>query len=592
MSSLRFINFELGEHKFSSFQYTHLLCGRTVPQPLRQIFSLIRSHNCELLVEEVLSFDKSNTPKETNVLNEVHKTKNIFIQHRVRNNSLEATVYRLSFFVGRSDLEGQPQFATYWKDRQKRGVEAQKQFANWYDKFLGYVYLVVFSFDGTIYHSYIYEAVIEPPVTNPERYYVHSKASFSETVAGQQVTVDGAYFAQQNQANSCCAHAAVMVARQNTLTAINGRNYSPLSDYESMNTDLGIDHDWRKAPNGLEVEEMLRLLETHVSSLHHDIYFTNRISPKAIIEFTYHAVEAGLTPVLCFEGYDGGHTMAVVGHTFEASVWTALAEHTYFEGPRVERGYKPSHTWVDGLIVQDDNFGPYTMLPTRYLLNALTQAIIPKFKWSKQPTPAVIEICAERGLRAACWPKNYKNDHANPGAKYDYLFKVIRKKCPQPRSNFWFYQLEDNVRRGSFVLRTIPITLKEYLDSLLSDKILHKEHNYDIFQCIESAIRTTNGKDTMLWLVEISIPELFQHNNRKLGEVIIQERDKEPWCNVVRLPGLFVFRNDSDRCTCYGVSDPRAQYHCGLFRHFGNSRIRKYVISNELDSDLNTEVKQ
>jgi len=126
---------------------------------------------------------------------------------------------------------------------------------------------------------------------------------------------------------------------------------------------------------------------------------------------------------------------------------------------------------------------------------------------------------------------------------------------PSRDANPWFYELVDHLCNGTYVLRAVPCTWTRYEEFYKSHpEIL--ESNPDLI----SGIRGKCGKGPF-WLVEISIPELYQWNNKRLGEVVVHgdaRKSGEGQASMVRLPGVISLLFDAEHVEHHFVG---GKYH-------------------------------
>lgn len=399
---------------------------------------------------------------------------------------------------------------------------------------LGYLLLYSDSCQGIPLSSYIPEAVIVEPSSFPH-YYVHSKATFPLTTLGQPFGVLGSYFAQQEGAVNCCAQAAVKAVLKNLATMTGVDVDIP---YTQMNAHLCIDHKTRHAKNGCfpeEIGELLRGVGMESAILDHAA--GGESTADAIIDTAYYAVECGLPAILCFGGKRVMHAMAVVGHTFDPRLWSATAAAAYFPS---DRTYMPSHSWMQDLLVQDDKVGPYCTLQRATLANRKPLVIIPRFPDSMMESPESVE----QSVSSLFSERRFGNQ-----TFFSKLNEFAEKKGAQ---SYWLDKLLEHVSSGTFVLRTLRTTADAYCDFL-------KNNGMDVDMINEVKDRLA-GRRT-IWLVELSIPELFQINNCRLGEVLLAEdvvgAKKSPKEDLelcaVRIPGVLTVVDSSGGISSYPI---------------------------------------
>jgi hypothetical protein len=107
-------------------------------------------------------------------------------------------------------------------------------------------------------------------------------------------------------------------------------------------------------------------------------------------------------------------------------------------------------------------------------------------------------------------------------------------------NELWGRRLEQYARQNLLVLRPILIDGSEY------GAHLSKVKDWNAHAIRRDVIAWLNrGARRMVWMVELSVPELFSANRRKLGEVVLlaerppgEDRDFGNFL-VARVPGFF-----------------------------------------------------
>jgi hypothetical protein len=136
----------------------------------------------------------------------------------------------------------------------------------------------------------------------------------------------------------------------------------------------------------------------------------------------------------------------------------------------------------------------------------------------------------------------------------DYLFTIL-PQLPTNRDP-WAKRLREYARRHLLVLRPYLLTIEEYTAHLAK---LRDWRGDAIEARLVAALRAILPKE-MLWMIELSVPELFSANLRKVGEVLVRA---EVWTRPVRdlacfllarLPGYFALYEKGD------ASHPQYQF--------------------------------
>jgi CO dehydrogenase/acetyl-CoA synthase gamma subunit (corrinoid Fe-S protein) len=100
----------------------------------------------------------------------------------------------------------------------------------------------------------------------------------------------------------------------------------------------------------------------------------------------------------------------------------------------------------------------------------------------------------------------------------DYLYTLAQKISTEEDQTDWKKRLVGNIltENGRVVLRTLFISSKAYIEHLRSIK---GWDNKTIPLAMLTAL--SESLPEALWMVEVSLPELFPANRRKLGEIVL-----------------------------------------------------------------------
>ncbi|MBN1546926.1 MAG: hypothetical protein JW902_09725 [Syntrophaceae bacterium] len=363
---------------------------------------------------------------------------------------------------------------------------------------------------------YVFESVI---VKYPhEHNCVRSAAEFHVRLGENNFSVTGFLYCQQNALNKACAQVALR-ALLGTLHADQDLSYRQINAWASTN------EPWM----GLNVSQIQRVLKGAGIGFY-DIDYCSRTKDERCNlppyqKLLYAGIESGAGALLGFRLSGKGltdetrHIVPFFGHTFNQDAWVPHAELAYFHVGETTR-YLPSQAWASSFIGHDDNFGSNFCVPRLYI--------------DEDKADYVVEL-----LRDGCV---YSGDTAEAVA-VDFLYSIL----PQisNRDLLWLRRLIDHVLEQKVVLRAICLSAKEY--------IRHWRYSRDWQANVEnrdlcSAIHPLLPKQ--LWVVEVSVPELFSANLHKVGEIILDatqqptiERDFRLFV-CARVPGNLVVLQD------------------------------------------------
>jgi hypothetical protein len=463
-------------------------------QPLRRIFSQVRIQPGRTMVIEKLGDPEDLREENGDLL--------------MRNPDFKSSVaYRLSFFTAK--------FAT----RQRLAHVTDTDF-------IGYAVVKEDSAPSFGTKRRVYESVIRPSrlVNN----FVRGGQNWPCQVDGKLFKVNGYLYAQQNALTNVCAHVALRTA------AARFRDMS----YREMNQLLGIDHVNVKMGegNGLTTQQMQRVLEAAGAKCFPADYSNPSANPPPFQKYIYGSIESGYPAIVIFgtTDPDGGlHAVPVFGHTLNQDTWVPNADFSYF---KIGEGtiYIPSESWLSMFIAHDDNWGSNYCIPRHYLRPKPHPA-------PGQPAPAPEESVSQCVAHViSTMPKEVQLNPVRAeiiGA--DYLFTIL----PQlpPNNNLWAQRLLFYAENHLLVLRPYLLDPAEYTAHL---EKLKDWQGKPVRETMIDALKANLTKER-LWMVELSVPELFSANLRKVGEVLVRaeispavDRDLGSFV-LARLPGYF-----------------------------------------------------
>ena len=386
--------------------------------------------------------------------------------------------------------------------------------------YLGYLVVLRTQPKGSSPIAYIHDSVLESPLLLNN--YVHCSREFACWLGDRQFSVRGSYFCQQNGVTGTCGHAAL----RTVLTDLSSPRKNPVTD-QDINGILGL----TPVPGetlALRDHHIVAVLQAHkLRPIAHD-FFQDPIVDYP--EFVHPFLESGCPVLLAFSLEDGdvGHILAVIGHTLNTDLWYPEARLGYpLTFPSGHYSGVPASYWVDNLIVQDDNYGMYTCLSSRCL--------------SKITLP-----------------------HRDPRSRVNYGFGILRSRVRRrpvdasfralvalteevlglwfPTGVRWLEELRSAIssKRRAPVLRTLLVSRRQYVEHA---RDLRDWHGGQLTP--QQVALLQDGLPARFWMVEVSLPELYTANKRKLGELLFDittPRPKDPllgsWLGG-RLPGIF-----------------------------------------------------
>ncbi len=457
--------------------------------PLRRIFSQARLHGYQTLVVEQLRLTDDLREENDDLAQRIGLVRS-------------SAAWRISFFT--------KAFKT------TRGLKSATN-----EDFLGYAVVKADDVAGAGKSMRVYEAVMRP--SRRSNNFIRGAQTWRCAVAGQRFQVSGYLYAQQNGLTNSCAHVAVRTA---------AARFHPDGDlsYREMNRRAG--KRGKGAVGGLTVREIRLILESAGAVCCGEDYTSGAGVPFQ--KYLYGSVESGFPAILVFQTTAGAfHAIPIFGHTFNEDTWAPKAEFLYFQvGPQTI--YLPSESWVSMYIGHDDNCGSNFCIPRGYLHEPLRCE-----DRHGEPCPfdnadivAAVIGTLPRGIRMNA----VEAEVIGAG----YLLDILAQQPSQ--TSAWGERLRLYARRHRLVLRPLLLRMEDYLAHLatLQDWRGERIARSDVEVLKRLASRR------LIWLIELSVPELFAGNRRKVAEVLLdaetapgENRDGRSFV-IARIPGYFV----------------------------------------------------
>lgn len=214
----------------------------------------------------------------------------------------------------------------------------------------------------------------------------------------------------------------------------------------------------------------------------------------ALLAALVESASPALLVISTADKYD--HVVPVLGHTLNTDEWHPHGAHNHLHG--TDRATSSS-LWIDHLVINDDQLGPYYCLSRAGLFERQRQAhaVQPRAVITVLPPDLkVTPVAAEQLARESFFP---------------VLHGVLRNWTIESK---WLATLEQTQERRTF--RTILIERGDYLDALRAIEPVPSDGE---------ARRVLDHFATVLperfWMCEVSLPNIMMGNRAKLGELLI-----------------------------------------------------------------------
>jgi len=398
------------------------------------------------------------------------------------------------------------------------------------NELIGYAIIKEDSFDSKRQReSRIYESVVRCP--DAPNHFVKREPVSIVRVGKKLFRIRGHLYAQQNGTTNCCGHVAVR-------TVIASAGQREMS-YRKMNQILGLPSETRNGGDGIDTAEMVKILRSAGVRCFVADYRPRKkkaLPPAPFQKYVYGSVESGYPAIISFQTRDDPvsfHAIPIFGHTTNCHTWVPSAERSYF---RIGGGtkYIPSESWVSMYVGHDDNWGSNFCIPRHYFQTQHPES--ENGGSAVPPVECVVHVISTVPKRVRLSPIRAEVIGA------DYLL-ALRKQFAKVQKNAWGKRLNKYASQNLLVLRPILISPKDYCSHLT--RIRDWKHNRidpEIITALEAL------PDEKLWMIELSVPELFSTNFRKVGEVLVRAERKlgpDRWKSflLARLPGYFALRS-------------------------------------------------
>ncbi len=492
------------ERPFSNFKFTMEQFGEGF-FPVKRIMSEVRVNDGRTMVWEEIDINSAKELAEEN--------DDITTRYGAE---VDSMVVRLSFFNAQ--------------------VESKEKIENLTDSdFIGYAIVKKDTFGGKE-KIRIFESLISYKRPNDD--YIHGARIHKCRCYGKIYEIKGYIYCQQNNVSNVCAHVA--------LKTVMSRFKDADLSYAEMNEIIGIDHTNRKAGGedggGMSIKEMETILEAAgIKTVSADYrYLPNKNRPP-FQKYIYASIESGYPAIIVFEtssenGGGGYHAIPVFGHSFNENTWVPSAETSYFRVGKTK--YIPSESWVSMYIGHDDNFGSNYSIPRHYLH---TRGKSRELSQCKKPRAPVAGRVAHV---IATFPKSVKLSPVHAEIiGMNYLFELFNNHPVS--NNIWKRRLEIYAKHSLIVIRPFLINKNQYISHLTRLKSWGGDNAFNKLEEYGSVIEKSLP-DQYFWMIELSIPELFSANKRKIGEVLLRAEinmsdtmDFKSF-SLARLPGYFI----------------------------------------------------
>ncbi len=398
------------------------------------------------------------------------------------------------------------------------------------DNLIGYLIVKCDGDKFTDGQWYVFESVFRK-YAHPHNC-VNREARYSVRVGPSVFEIPGVLYCQQNGLNKACAHVALR-SLLSRLVPDGDVAYSRINEIASAHAK-GNPYNPRDGLTTAQIKAVLDAFKVSYCDMDYEaaerdgIGDIRRIHPYQ--NDLYAGVESGYGALLGFKLGDPSnpvskHIIPFYGHTFNKDTWVTDAENSYFQ-IGADAGYIPSLNWTSSFIGHDDNFGSNFCVPRLYV------------------EPEQVDYVAAL----------YPNGVRLMGSDIALLALPILSELYSaiPSGNKWLARLKDAFACSipQVVFRSVCIEREKYFDAL--ENCRDWEGNVES-RALVNAFRTVLFP-RMFQVVEVSVPQLFAANERKIGDIVLDATAEFPNESsaiggmpflFARLPGIYCMLDKS-----------------------------------------------
>lgn len=339
-----------------------------------------------------------------------------------------------------------------------------------------------------------------------------------------QLTVSGFHYMEKNGRETMCAQAALCGVvkywheKKNMFsvqTSIDINKKAGVAESEQSDAlDRGLDPF--EIHHFLADEKVPHLIRNYAGLT------IEGVKRKGVLVDVYGFVESGCPVIAAVKTIESMHALTFIGHTFDKNSWSAMAEVGYFGakmGP-----YHSNVTWIENLIVQDDNFGPYYFFPVGRLEEIIAGLVIVLPDSSIHVVP---HEATEIAVRRVMFDEAIINMLTEAATADDF--------CEANRS--WF----DEFVRHLLVKCGDGLVLRPILRTGSQVRDIFKGHEFA--EAVSVLLQDESGR--FFWTVELSWPDIYCFSQASSGMVLVDA--ETGGVRMLHVPGIWVGFADDDK---------------------------------------------
>jgi hypothetical protein len=252
----------------------------------------------------------------------------------------------------------------------------------------------------------------------------------------------------------------------------------------------------------------------------------NAVSAEHILQDVYGFIESGLPVIAVIKTDRGLHAITVIGHTFDKNSWRAMADVGYFSrSDSAQPVFLPSVTWIENLIVVDDNFGPYHFFHSRDLESMVVAMFVPLPVDKISRPHEAVQLFAKQMLVSEDFKRLVQH--------------FLGSGRPLPKNQRWLKEFARHLK----VKCGDGLVLRPILRDSSQVSSVYGEHEFAGALCVEFTKRSRRG---YYWIVEFSWPNLYCFHQSRCGSVIFRADDLNMSFVVMHIPGVLIYLENEE----------------------------------------------
>ncbi len=355
-----------------------------------------------------------------------------------------------------------------------------------------------------------------------------------------KLEVVGFPYLEKNRKETMCAQAALLGV-VNYWKARSPGSFSSVNSAKEINELAGVPVDRQGGLSASEMAEFFNRVGQDVTFCDYSFRLFDGLGQSHLLTDVYSFIESACPVIACVKTHTTGHALTLVGHTFDKNSWSAMADLGYYG--KKHDFYHENTTWIENLIIQDDNFGPYYFFPFRRLPEIITCMIVPV------PSP-LVKVMPHEATSFAVKQTLYNNDFIESLADQLELTPLFSE------NQRWYEEFVKHLKPtcgDGLVLRTILRTSQEIVDA-------YAEHEF--LAVTEELLSRSNR---YYWMVELSWPDIYCFGECQSGMVLVDAEFAE--IKMLHIPGVCVAFADKPYIFIAQKEDaPRAHHKPGFVK--------------------------